>query len=238
MTTAAVLINDALQFINVSSSIMPAEPEEQSRAFSVLKRLYDSLPSQGIYLELRRPATVSADIREPGYSTEALVAILGKTAAPYFQAQLSQEQFSAYEDAMNMLRRKTMKRPRSSYPGTLPIGSGHYYNSEFFYYTEESNTQTALFDQANIGESRVYSADFGAEATRRNTTVSSVAWASIGAESATVSDVALASSVATARITYDYQGSIIVRARCTFANSEVYDWILKVDVGDPVIHES
>lgn len=236
MTTAAVLIDDALQFIGVSSGIMPAEPDQQQRAFKILQRMYDVLPEKNIYLQLQRPATVAANLREPGYATECLVSILGKMCAPYFQAELTMSHETAYSEAMNLLKRKTGRRPQTQYPGTLPIGSGNYQYGRsdcWHFYAEETQFQYVLFDQQNVGESRIYTADITTEATRRGTTVSTVVWANIGDVSPTISNEGLSGSIATARLTFGTPGNAIVRARVTFANSEVYDWILKVQIVDP-----
>ena len=238
MTTAANLINDALQWINVSSGIMPAEPDQQSRSFKLLQRMYEILPAQNVYLQLQRPASVSADLREPSYATEALVHILGKMAAPYFQAQLGPLHEEAYQDSISMLRRKTGRIARPRYPDTLPIGSGNYCDADTFFYVDDGPSQLALFDEANVGESRTYTADFNPEAQRRNTTVATVDWSNLADRRATISNQAVVSNIASARLTYGENGPIRVRARCTFANGEVYDWILHVSVVEPVINES
>lgn len=236
MTIASTLVNDALQFLNVSSGIMPADPGEQQRAFTTLKRLFDMLPSKNIYLEMQRPATVNANLREPGWSTEHLVVILAKHAAPYFQADLSQGQMELYDEAMNELRRRTGKPVSTMYPANLPLGGGNllYGDQWEFYYPGQNEYQYTLFDQRKVGEAKIYTVDFSTEADRRNTTVSSVAWSNIGDEDATISGETLSGNIAQTMLTFgQVPGLVIVKARATFANGEIYDGILRIDLIDP-----
>lgn len=234
MTIASTIINDALQWIGVSSVIMPAEPDQQNRAFKTLQRLYAILPTQNVYLQMQRPASVGVNLREPEYATEALVHILGRTVAPYFQAALTQDHYTQYADSMNLLRRKTGRRAIAKYGSDVPIGSGNsYYTDWAHYYLGDNQYQFTLFDEAKIGESKLYPLDFNERATYGNTTLSSVVWSNIGTESATISEEAISGNIATARLTYPSAGPVIVQARATFANGDIYDGIIQVRVVDP-----
>lgn len=232
MTVASILIEDALQLIGVSSAIMPSEPDQQVRAFRVLQRLYDILPEENIYLDMQRPATVQSNIREPGYATEPLVHILAKWVAPYFKADAT---FVPFKESMNFLRRKTGRTASTKYPAGVPIGSGntaHGFNLLHFY-VGDNPYQFMLFDEAKVGESKVYTADFTAEASRRNTTVASVAWANVTGEVVAISNETLTGSIAKAQFTYSSPGNSEIRARCTFADTQVYDAFFKIHVVDP-----
>lgn len=235
MTIASTIINDALQWIGVSSVIMPAEPDQQNRAFKTLQRLYAILPTQNVYLQMQRPASVGVNLREPEYATEALVHILGKTAAPYFQASLTPDHYELYKDSMNLLRRKTGRRAIAKYGSDVPIGSGNAQNYADWahYYLGDNQYQFTLFDEAKEGESKLYPLDFNERATYGNTSLSSVVWSNIGAESATISEEAVSGNIATARLNYPSAGPVIVRARATFANGDIYDGIIQVRVVDP-----
>lgn len=232
MTTAATLIDDALQFLNVSSHLMPADPAQQSRAFTVLKRLFDILPSRSIYLEMKRPLTTSIDLQEPGYATELLVPILGYYLLPYFNEELTPTRMELYKDAVRNLQRKTRRPIRTKPPSTLPRGGG---NSDYYshYYIGDNQYQYTLYDERKEGEIKIYTADFNSEASRRNTTVSTVGWSNIGAENATISGEALSANVATATLSFPICGYVVVKARATFASGEIYDAIFKIHVIDP-----
>lgn len=234
MTIASTIINDALQWIGVSSVIMPAEPDQQNRAFKTLQRLYAILPTRNIYLQMQRPATVNVNLREPEYATEALVHILGREVSPFFQVALTPLMESQYRESLNFLRAKTGRRAISKYGSDVPVGSGNTnYDCWAHYYTGDNQYQFTLFDEAKIGESKLYPLDFNERATYGNTTLSSVVWSNIGTESATISEEAISGNIATARLTYPSDGPVIVQARATFANGDIYDGIIQVRVVDP-----
>jgi hypothetical protein len=229
MTVAATIVNDALQFCGVSSSIMPSDPDQHQRAFTTLKRLFDILPTESVYLEMRRPSTISADILEPGYATEPLVAILAKWVAPYFQTSVDPEH---YENAIRLLRSKTRRKIETAYPDTLPVGSGNMEYSLSYFYPGQNQYQITQFDSAHAGEAKIYAFDFSSEATRRGTTVSSVTMSNIGFISVTISGEALSSSLKTCLVTFNDVGNALVRARCAFASGEIYDSVLECEVSD------
>lgn len=235
MTVASTIINDALQWIGVSSSIMPAEPDQQSRTFKALLRLYAILPTQNIYLQMQRPASVNVNLREPEYATECLVHILGKTVAPYFKASLTPDHYAQYSESMNLLRRKTGRRAVAKYGTDVPIGSGNMQGCDYWshFYSGDNQYQFTLFDEVKMGESKIYPIDFNERASYGNTTLLSVVWSNIGAESATISEEAVSGNIASARLTYPVDGPVIVRARATFANGDIYDGIIQARVVDP-----
>lgn len=236
MTTAATLINDALEYLNVSSGIMGADPGQKQRTFTSLKRLFDVLPTQNIYLQMQRPATVNADLREPLWATEHLVVILARQVAAYFQAEFGFIQTEQYQEAMNQLRRKTGKPVSTSYPSTLPMGAGNrdYTGYSYFFYPGQNEYQYTLFDDAKVGEIKIYTADFSDEASRRNTTLSAVSWSNVGDEDVGISAPAVSGNISTATITIgSTAGLAVVKARGTFATGEVYDIIIKIQINDP-----
>lgn len=224
MTTAATIINQALEYIGVSSVLAPANGNQQSRAFDVLKELFDSLPCDSIYLQMQRPATTSADLREPLYAKGALVKILGYELLPYFRKRAEAIDIKMYDEAKTMLQNKTRRPIRTSYDRTVP--GQHYYIGDTKY-------QYTLYDERKEGEVKVYTMDFTSEASQRNTTVSSVSWSNIGSVNATISGEALSGSIATATATFTLSGHVTLQARATFANGEIYDGIFNIDVIDP-----
>lgn len=236
MTKASVLIDDALQMIGVSSHMMPADPAQQQRAFTTLKRLFYSLPARSVYLQMRRPASLTAEMREPQWATDALVAILADAIGPYFPGRQNNPAAAvAYSQGLRMLQRKTRRPTAQSYDSTVPLGSGNYsYGwSSWFYYPGDTNYQYTQYDNRRSGEISRYYFDFTDEAQARNTDVASIAWENVGAERALVSDEQLSGSEASALVEFTRPGSVVIRARCTFTNGEVYDGVLQVSVTSP-----
>lgn len=231
MTKAIVLVNDALEMLNVSSGMMPADPGQQQRMFRTLQRMFDVLPARNIYLHMQRPSTVNAELREPGYATELLVPILATMAAPYFQVDPAPI-YGLYSDALNVLQRKTGRPIQTRYVAGLPGGAGNYYDDGIYFYPGDNQYQFTQYDESKKGEAKLYSVDFSDEATKRNTSVTSVDWANIGEVSATLSGITLAGQVAEAMLDFNRAGNVLVRARATFANGERYDGLIKITVVD------
>lgn len=88
-------------------------------------------------------------------------------------------------------------------------------------------------DSQMIGEDVTHKWDFSREATRRGTTVSSVAWSKDNGESATISNEALASSVASAQVSGSSRGISFIKTTCTFADGSTRDKYLKLTLLDP-----
>ena len=235
MTTAATIINDSLEWLGVSSHIMPVSPAQQQRGFTIVERLFDLLPAKNIHLQMQRPASVSADLREPKFSTEPLVHVVADYLKPYFpKHQLSLDKMQQIKDSYTLLRNKTGKPRRMSYPGGLPRGSGNLnWNTCTYHYPGQTEYQYTLWDERKEGENKIYTADFNAEAAMKNTTVSSVAWSNIGSVNGTISNEALSSNIATAQVDFPSAGQVVLKARATFASGEKYDVIIRVSVVDP-----
>lgn len=235
MTTASTFIDDALQFLGVSSYLVEADPDQQQRCFTTIQRLFYSLPTQSVYLNMRRPSTTATNLREPGWSTEYLVAVIAKNVVPYFPGiSLSPEKVDAYSKAMAALKRKTARPIVTQYPSLLPIGAGNsMIRKDWHFYPGDTQYQYTQWDDRNRGEQQIYYVDFEEAATERNTSVSSVVWLNIGAENATISGETLSSNLANATLLFPIAGNVSVRARATFASGEIFDGIVRVGVTDP-----
>lgn len=236
MSQASTIVNDALEFLTVSSGLMPADPGQQQRGFKSLQRLMDKMPTMDIYLDMRRPASINADLREPLWSTEDLAIMLAYHSAPYFDAELSMHKLELYQEALNELRRRTGKPVHTNYPGNLPIGGGNIAYGGCFshYYVGDTQYQYTMYDQRKTGEAKIYSIDFSSEAARRNTTVTSVVWSNSGSESGVISNESLAGSVAEAFVSFEnVTGEVVIEARCTFATGEIFDGIIRISVVNP-----
>lgn len=83
-----------------------------------------------------------------------------------------------------------------------------------------------------------YSIDFSREATRRGTTVSSVAWSHIAGNSVTIDNTALASNVASADIKGSYRGKSKVAATAAFADGNKRKRIIVVTILDASIEQT
>jgi hypothetical protein len=225
MTICSTLVNDALQFIGVSSSIMPADPDQQQRAFTTLKRLFDDLPTKlQVYLPLRRPASISADLFEPLYATESLAIILGRHVAPYFEAELSPSKLELYDEAVKSMRWRSKRPTVKVYSGRLALPQG-----EWFYPGQDAGQYT-IYDSCRLDQVKFYEFDFSDEVSRRNTSLTSVTMESIGEADATISSETLSGNVKRFKVTYSDTGRVIIRGRALFASTETFDNILQADV--------
>lgn len=234
MTIASTIYTDALRFIGEESPILAAEPEDQNEIFIRFQRLFEILPQQDIYLPMLRPASSSTDVREPEWATEALAQILARMVLPYFKgANWSPIHEESYRESKRLLMNKTSKPIKINYPSTLPRGSGNWDNCFPFFYPGQDKYKITYYDNRFYGESKIYTADFTSESGLRGTTVSSVTWSNLGSADATISNESTSDAISTARLTFGQTGKVLVRARATFANSEIYDNLIEIIVVDP-----
>lgn len=75
--------------------------------------------------------------------------------------------------------------------------------------------------------------DFSSSASDRGTSVSSVAWTSVGSRLITVQNEALASSIASADLSSDWGGYGIIKVVATFADGNTESVYLEIRFVDP-----
>ena len=239
MTVASVLVDDVLQWMNETSDMMPSTSSQQQKVFRVIELLFDNLPKDGIYLRMNRPASISANLREPNGSTLALIPVIAHYSRSYFRAKFTAEQQKEILEAKNYLCREYGRKRKTNYPSTLPRGSGND-NTYFwsYFYPGQDQYKITYWDCKHIGESEIYEFDFTPFATRQNTSVSSVVISNLGSENATISGQSTSSNITSARLTFPTCGSYIVQGRATMASSEISDIVHRIDVVDPEYRDS
>ena len=78
-----------------------------------------------------------------------------------------------------------------------------------------------------------YKVDFSLSATDRGTSVSSITWSSEGSRSVTISNKALASSVASADVSASYSGEALIKCVANYADSNTETQYIKIMIHDP-----
>lgn len=225
MTTVTTLIDDALQWMGVSSILMPAEPEEQQRVWRTAQALFSILPKRNVYLRLQRPASVSADILEPEWATFPLAVVLADLSAEFFRVDFTPRQLEKIDEMWGLLRNKAGKPIQAYYPP--------YRNHDFrYFYPGQNDDQIQYWDIQNREAIKTYTFDFTDEVTRRGTSLSSVAVTNIGVKDATIGTPSTSSGVVTSQVTFPEVGRYLLEARGTFASGDIYDIFIQVDVVD------
>lgn len=125
MTTAAKLIQNSLELLNVASNIAPADPEQTKKGFDELVGLIAELNFSGQLLGIEPPRNVAEEINEPPWSTRILDALLADRLIPFFQIEPKFELRERIRSARVDLALYTIPRVKPSPPETLPLGSGN-----------------------------------------------------------------------------------------------------------------
>jgi hypothetical protein len=114
----------------------------------------------------------------------------------------------------------------------LPVGGGNETSSTWAYrfYSEEDNAKYEIFDCVNVGEIQFFYADFDADATLKGTTVSTVDWEVLDNSGTGITNESLTGNVAKALLNFTAEGTTTFKATATYANTEVKDFLFKVQV--------
>jgi hypothetical protein len=135
MSTALTLINDALSDLQVKSSEVDLTDNEIAQGVRYLNRLMVSLAAQGLSVPFKRVTNATDETNIPDFYEELIVTYLAIRLAPSFGIeQINPGLIAAAQNAMNAVTHRIVRIPQSSYPDTLPIGSGNemYDNGRFF----------------------------------------------------------------------------------------------------------
>lgn len=124
MTEASSIINDALTLMGEASSILPSDPENQSKGFTVLKGMIAEWAEDGIEISISEPYDISDDIGEENHLTQTIIALLASRLAPYLQAELEPSAIKRIEIAEDRIL-KYAPDPDIVLPDNLPRGQGN-----------------------------------------------------------------------------------------------------------------
>lgn len=140
MATAAQVIKAALQRILVQASDAPLEPDEYQDAMFALNNLMLDYDASGISLGYTVVSDLGDQITIPTGALRGLIANLAIEIAPDFGGQVTEPLVAAAVAGKKTMRKLGMATPTSSFPYTLPYGTGNYDQSGYAtsrYYPDE-----------------------------------------------------------------------------------------------------
>ncbi len=136
MSTAGEVIERAFKRILVGGADAVPEPDEYADALADLNDFMASLEANGIRLGYTVVDNVSDTVTIPSSAILAVVSNLAVTVAPDYGATISPALAEQARAGMATLRKIALPRIRSSFPNTLPMGSGNVdyggWEDEFF----------------------------------------------------------------------------------------------------------
>jgi len=125
MSTANERVRSALQLVGADTPIKPARPEVINKTFKILQQMLLLWNSQSILTGLTFPSDIGDELDEPQQIQSAIDTMLAIKAAPAHQKTISQEVRALCKTDMQQLRNQFSPKPRTIYPGSLPIGTGN-----------------------------------------------------------------------------------------------------------------
>lgn len=135
METAQSIINDALQEILVQASEQPIQPVDFQTARRYLNRMMATVPYTGLgYTVVTLPDDI---VTIPDAAIEGVIFNLAKRLLTTYDIPLTAELLKSASDGLQEIRRITVTVQATSFPCTLPIGSGNEqentFNNQHFY---------------------------------------------------------------------------------------------------------
>ncbi len=124
MATAEQVISQALSLILVRQSESPLRPDEYQSGIETLNDLMTMWDSSGLPLGYTLVDNLSDAITVPAFALMAIKQHLAIQLAPEFGGNIDQMLLSNAAMAKRALYSAVVRAQASSYPSTLPIGSG------------------------------------------------------------------------------------------------------------------
>lgn len=125
MATAAQVIKAALQRILVQASEAPLEASEYQDAIFAMNNIMLALDADGVRLGYKEVTNLGDDVTIPPGALRGLIANLAIEVAPDYNGQITDGLVAAAANGTKTMRMLGVRISQSSYPGTLPIGSGN-----------------------------------------------------------------------------------------------------------------
>jgi len=144
METAADIIKSALQEILVQASEAPIEADEAQTAIKYLNRMMFRFAADGINLGYTKVSNLGDPITVPDGAIDGIVSNLAVRLFPQFSAPTTQIDPILMGDAREGLKTLEMLGVHvgpTSFPSTLPIGSGNEWEGSWgdHFYPESDN---------------------------------------------------------------------------------------------------
>ena len=125
MATANQVLKAALQKILVQDFEAELEQEEYEIAILEMNNFMLDLDARGVSLGYTEVSSLSDDITIPTGALRGLINNLAIQIAPYFNGKVTQVLASLAAEGLNTMRLLGKRRITSSFPSSLPIGSGN-----------------------------------------------------------------------------------------------------------------
>lgn len=125
MSTANERVRSALQLVGADTPIKPARPEVINKTFKIFQQMLTLWSSQSIDTGITFPDAIGDELGEPNQIQSAIDTMLAIKAAPAHQKTISPEVRMLCKTDMQQLRNQFSPKPRTIYPGSLPIGTGN-----------------------------------------------------------------------------------------------------------------
>lgn len=127
MTTATELIDLAAERIGARSLAKPLNSASRARMFDLLRTMLARWEANGLQLTITIPVSITDDLGEQGWATDAISYSLGRASAPTLRLsqnldmEFKQQEALAWQDVQIFAG----PRPQQPYPGNLPLGKGN-----------------------------------------------------------------------------------------------------------------
>lgn len=141
MATVAQVAKASLQRILVQASEAPLEAADFQDFIFSMNTYMLALDAQGITLGYTEVSDLGDTVTIPTGALRGLIANMAIEVAPDYGAEISPGLALQARDGLAAMRRLGVSTPRSSFPSTLPIGSGNEGNDHdltHFYPDEEA----------------------------------------------------------------------------------------------------
>lgn len=142
MTTATEIVTAALGKILSRSADIPLEADELQDGIDALNRM---MAGWNLSALTWTAVTSGSDVlASPDYAEDAQIFGLAERLAPDYGTTLTMEFVEAKKQAMKDMRKQAITFSRSSFPSTLPQGSGNnrVLNNRAFYPPSSAETST------------------------------------------------------------------------------------------------
>lgn len=135
MATVQQVAKAALQRILVQASEAPIEADEFQDFIFAMNNFMAQLEAGGIDLGYTEVSAISDEVTVPAGALRGLIANLAIEVAPDYGGVISEALITAASAGMRTMRLIGQTVPESSYPCTLPRGSGNYDQCGSAFYT-------------------------------------------------------------------------------------------------------
>jgi hypothetical protein len=233
MSTALEIVNNSLRLCNELSGPLEVDPEMQNRGFDELVTMLNTMRGDGLYVTPKIPAALADNVQEYSWAKKGLEYDLAESLAPYLQVDsftpsFYKQQKKAHSTLYVNAKPPTKQRLPEIFPSQCGSYAGDIYSGLNFY-NRHDNIKYQYSESVNQGTAAIYVADFDSDATKRSTSVSSVAWTTEDG-SATISNTSTSGSYSQSLITFSSSGLVKIKARAAYASGEIQDFDFRFNV--------